>query len=219
MSDSIVMDSGYVFIVIMIFLAAFTKSAQFPFHFWLPGAMKAPTPVSTYLHSATMVKAGIYLILRFTPILGETSFWKTSLITVGAITMLYSAIQMLFRTDLKAILAYSTICALGILTFLTGLGTYESLVAALVFIVVHALYKASLFLITGIIDHETGTRDITKLSGLKNGLMPIAVAGFVAALISGGVIPTLGFVGKDLIYESTLHFESSPWVLTGMSRY
>jgi len=214
MSNEIAESSSYVFIIILIFLAAFTKSAQFPFHFWLPGAMKAPTPVSTYLHSATMVKAGIYLVLRFTPILGETSLWKTSLITVGAITMIYAAIQMLFRTDLKAILAYSTICALGILTFLTGLGTYEALVAAMVFIIVHALYKASLFLITGIIDHETGTRDITKLSGLKHGLMPVAVIGFVAALISGGVIPTLGFVGKDLIYESTLNFENSPWVLT-----
>ncbi len=217
MSNEIAMSSSYVFIVILIFLAAFTKSAQFPFHFWLPGAMQAPTPVSTYLHSATMVKAGIYLILRFSPILGETPLWNTTLITIGAITMLYSAIQMLFRTDLKAILAYSTICALGILTFLTGLGSYEALVAALVFIVVHALYKASLFLITGIIDHETGTRDITKLSGLKQGLMPIAVAGFIAALISGGVIPTLGFVGKDLIYESTLHFKNNAWLLTGIA--
>ncbi len=217
MSNEITMSSSYAFIVILIFLAAFTKSAQFPFHFWLPGAMKAPTPVSTYLHSATMVKAGIYLILRFSPILGETSLWNSTLIIIGAVTMLYSAIQMLFRTDLKAILAYSTICALGILTFLTGLGTYEAFVAAMVFIVVHALYKASLFLITGIIDHETGTRDITKLSGLKNGLMPIAIAGFIAALISGGVIPTLGFVGKDLIYESTLHFKNNAWLLTGIA--
>jgi multicomponent Na+:H+ antiporter subunit A len=213
-SDEIVMSSSYVFIVILVFLAAFTKSAQFPFHFWLPGAMKAPTPVSTYLHSATMVKAGVYLLLRFSPVLGDSSLWKISLISVGAVTMLYSAVQMLFRIDLKAILAYSTICALGIMVFLTGIGTYEALIAAMVFIVVHALYKASLFLITGIIDHETGTRDITKLSGLRHGLMPIAVAGAIAACISGGVIPTLGFVGKDLIYESTLHFSSMPWLLT-----
>ncbi len=216
-SDEIVMNSSYIFICVLVFLAAFTKSAQFPFHFWLPGAMKAPTPVSTYLHSATMVKAGIYLILRFSPILGNTNFWNYSLIIIGAITMLYTAIHMLFRTDLKAILAYSTICALGIMTFLAGIGTYEAYIAALVFIVVHALYKASLFLITGIIDHETGTRDITKLSGLRHGLMPVAMAGFVAALISGGVIPTLGFVGKDLIYESTLHANQYPWVLTSVS--
>lgn len=216
-SDDIVMSSSYVFIVILIFLAAFTKSAQFPFHFWLPGAMKAPTPVSTYLHSATMVKAGIYILLRFSPVLGDSALWKTSLISVGAVTMLYSAMHMLFRTDLKAILAYSTICALGIMVFLTGLGTYEAYIAAMVFIVVHALYKASLFLITGIIDHETGSRDITKLSGLRRGLLPIGVAGLVAACISGGIIPTLGFVGKDLIYESTLHFESNAWLLTIMA--
>jgi multicomponent Na+:H+ antiporter subunit A len=214
LSDDIAMSTGYGFVVILVFLAAFTKSAQFPFHFWLPGAMKAPTPVSTYLHSATMVKAGIYLILRFSPILGNTDLWSITLISIGAITMLYSAIQMLFRVDLKAILAYSTICALGIMTFLTGIGTYEALIAAMVFIVVHALYKASLFLITGIIDHETGTRDITKLSGLRHGLLIVFIAGIVAALISGGVPPTLGFIGKDLIYESTLHSGFSPWVLT-----
>lgn len=217
LSDDIAMSSGYGFVVILIFLAAFTKSAQFPFHFWLPGAMKAPTPVSTYLHSATMVKAGIYLILRFSPILGDTDLWRVSLISIGGITMLYTAIQMLFRVDLKAILAYSTICALGIMTFLTGIGTYEAIIAAMVFIVVHALYKASLFLITGIIDHETGTRDITKLSGLRHGLFPIAIAGFVAALISGGVPPTLGFIGKDLIYESTLHSGLNPWMLTAVA--
>ena len=217
LSDDTAMSSGYGFVVILVFLAAFTKSAQFPFHFWLPGAMKAPTPVSTYLHSATMVKAGIYLILRFSPILGDTNLWRLSLISIGAITMLYSAIQMLFRVDLKAILAYSTICALGIMTFLTGIGTYEALIAAMVFIVVHALYKASLFLITGIIDHETGTRDITKLSGLRHGLLVVFIAGFVAALISGGVPPTLGFIGKDLIYESTLHSGFNPWLLTGIA--
>lgn len=216
-SDDVMMNSGYVFICILVFLAAFTKSAQFPFHFWLPGAMKAPTPVSTYLHSATMVKAGVYLLLRFSPILSGTDFWHITLIVVGGITMLYTAFHMLFRTDLKGILAYSTICALGIMTFLTGIGSYEALIAALVFIIVHALYKASLFLITGIIDHETGTRDITKLSGLRKGLMPVAVAGFLAAFISGGIIPSLGFVGKDLIYESTLHAQFNPWILTGIS--
>ena len=204
----------YVLAVIFIFGAAFTKSAQFPFHFWLPGAMKAPTPVSTYLHSATMVKAGIYLLLRFSPVLGSTEFWNTTLILVGAVTMLYSAFHLLFRTDLKGILAYSTIAALGILVFLIGLGTQEAIVAALIFIVVHALYKASLFLITGIIDHETGTRDITQLAGLRKVLMPVAIAGFVAALISGGVPPSIGFVGKDLIYEATLGMPTNAVWLT-----
>jgi len=157
-------SSHYIIIILLIFGAAFTKSAQFPFHFWLPGAMKAPTPVSTYLHSATMVKAGIYLLMRFTPVLGSTEFWNSTLIIVGAITMLYAAMHTLFRTDLKGILAYSTISALGILVFLVGIGTQQALVAACVFILVHALYKATLFLVTGIIDHETGTRNVTVLA-------------------------------------------------------
>lgn len=215
MSEEITTHSAYVLIAILFFGAAFSKSAQFPFHFWLPGAMKAPTPVSTYLHSATMVKAGVYLLLRFTPILGNTEFWNSTLIIVGGVTMLYSAIHIIFRTDLKGILAYSTISALGILVFLIGLGTQEALIACLVFIIVHALYKASLFLITGIIDHETGTRDITQLAGLRKVLMPVAVAGFLAALISGGVPPTFGFIGKDLIYEAGLNWGSFTWLLVG----
>ncbi len=195
----------YVCLLVFIFGAAFTKSAQFPFHFWLPGAMKAPTPVSTYLHSATMVKAGIFLLLRFTPVLGNHEYWNTTLFTIGAITMLYAAFQTLFRTDLKGILAYSTISVLGILVFLIGIGSATALHAAVVFIVVHALYKAALFLITGIIDHETGTRNVTKLSGLKTVLLPVAIAGFLAMFSNAGMIPSFGFIGKDLIYEATLH--------------
>lgn len=214
MRDAITDSSQYLLILLLIFGAAFTKSAQFPFHFWLPGAMKAPTPVSTYLHSATMVKAGIYLLFRMTPVLNGGDIWHTILIIVGAVTMVYSAIHIIFRTDLKGILAYSTISALGILVFLIGIGTQAALIAAAVFIVVHALYKASLFLITGIIDHETGTRDVTQLAGLRKVLLPVAIAGFIAALISGGVPPTLGFIGKDLIYEATLHYGGSAILLT-----
>ncbi|WP_432711581.1 putative monovalent cation/H+ antiporter subunit A [Pedobacter sp.] len=188
-----------------VFVGAFTKSAQFPFHFWLPGAMKAPTPVSAYLHSATMVKAGIFLLARFTPILGDTPIWTYTLMIVGGFTMLYAAIHSLFRIDLKGVLAYSTIAALGMLTFLIGLGTKEALIAASTFIVVHALYKATLFLMTGIIDHETGTRDLTKLSGLKHVLLPVFLAGLLAALSSAGLPLSFGFIGKDLIYEATLH--------------
>ena len=184
-------------------IAAFTKSAQFPLHFWLPGAMKAPTPVSTYLHSATMVKAGIYLLLRFTPHFELNPYWSPILTTVGAITMLYAAFHTLFRKDLKGILAYSTISALGILVFLIGIGTTASLTAAFVFIIVHALYKAALFLITGIIDHQTKTRDLSQLSGLRKIMWPTAIAGFIVAISSAGIPPTLGFVGKDLIYEAT----------------
>ncbi|GGG83259.1 Na(+)/H(+) antiporter subunit A [Parapedobacter pyrenivorans] len=194
----------YGLILILVFAGAFTKSAQFPFHFWLPGAMKAPTPVSAYLHSATMVKAGIYLLARLQPVLGGTDYWMYPLVVIGGITMLYSAFHSIFRTDLKSILAYSTIAALGMLVFLIGIGTAESLLAASVFILVHALYKASLFLTAGVIDHETGTRDVTQLSGLRKVLMPLSVAGILAALSSAGLPLTFGFIGKDLIYEATL---------------
>lgn len=195
----------YGLILTLVFAGAFTKSAQFPFHFWLPGAMKAPTPVSAYLHSATMVKAGIYLLARLQPVLGGTELWMYTLVAIGGFTMLYSAFHSIFRTDLKGILAYSTISALGILVFLIGIGTKESLLAASVFILVHALYKASLFLTTGVIDHETGTRDVTQLSGLRKVMLPMAIAGLLAALSSAGLPFTFGFIGKDLVYEATLH--------------
>ncbi|MCE7040437.1 hydrogen gas-evolving membrane-bound hydrogenase subunit E [Dyadobacter sp. CY312] len=188
----------------LVFMGAFTKSAQFPFHFWLPGAMKAPTPVSAYLHSATMVKAGIFLLARFTPILGGTPEWSYTLMIVGGITMLYAGVHSLFRTDLKGVLAYSTIAVLGVLTFLIGLGTKEALIAASTFIIAHALYKASLFLVTGIIDHQTGTRELTQLSGLRKVLFPVFIAGTLAALSSAGLPLSFGFIGKDLIYEATL---------------
>lgn len=202
----------YPLIVGLIFIGAFTKSAQFPFHFWLPGAMKAPTPVSAYLHSATMVKAGIYLLARFTPILGNTDIWNITLMVVGGFTMAFAAIHSLFRVDLKGILAYSTISALGILTFLLGVGTDKALIAVSVFILVHALYKATLFMVTGIIDHETHTRDITKLSGLRKVLMPVFIAALLAALSSAGLPSTFGFIGKDLIYEATLNYKEN-WVI------
>lgn len=208
MKEAIAGSEYYILAVIFIFVAAFTKSAQFPFHFWLPGAMKAPTPVSTYLHSATMVKAGIYLLMRFTPVLGDQEFWNTTLIIVGGVTMVYSAVHALFRTDLKGVLAYSTISALGILVFLIGLGSKDAFLAASVFIVVHALYKATLFLVTGIIDHQTGTRDVTKLAGLRKIMMPVAIAGILAAISSAGIPPTVGFLGKELTYEASLHAEA-----------
>lgn len=194
----------YPVILFFIFMGAFTKSAQFPFHFWLPNAMKAPTPVSAYLHSATMVKAGIFLLARMNPILGNTVEWSYVLMGVGAFTMVYAAIHSLFRIDLKGVLAYSTISALGILVFLIGVGTTEAIIAMVTFTVVHALYKASLFMITGIIDHQTGTRDLTKLRGLRKVLFPVYVAGTLAALSSAGLPLSIGFIGKDLIYEATL---------------
>ncbi|MFO7720589.1 MAG: putative monovalent cation/H+ antiporter subunit A [Gillisia sp.] len=213
-SGEIAASPYYILIAILIFGAAFTKSAQFPFHFWLPGAMKAPTPVSTYLHSATMVKAGIYLLMRMTPVLGNQEFWNSTLIIVGAITMVYAAVHTLFRKDLKGILAYSTISALGILVFLIGQGTEAALLAATVFIIVHALYKATLFLVTGIIDHQTHSRDVTVLRGLRKVMLPVAIAGFLAAISSAGIPPTVGFLGKELTYESTLALVSTPllWI-------
>ncbi len=210
-SEFLKSHSAYSWIVVLMFVGAFTKSAQFPFHFWLPGAMKAPTPVSTYLHSATMVKAGIYLLARFTPMLGDSWIWNNTLIVVGAVTMLYAAVHALFRIDLKGILAYSTISALGLLVFMIGLGTEKALLAASIFILTHALYKAALFLITGIIDHETGTRDITRLSGLQKVMMPVAFAGIVSAVSSAGFPFLLGFVSKEVFYEATL--ESGDWAL------
>lgn len=205
------------YVLVFLLLAAFTKSAQFPFHFWLPGAMKAPTPVSTYLHSATMVKAGIYLLLRFSPHFSMNEYFGDILIVVGLITMLYASIHTLFRTDLKGILAYSTIGALGILVFLIGIGTAEAITAAVIFIMVHALYKASLFLITGTIDYTSGTRDISRLGGLRKFMLPLSIAGFLAAISSAGIPPSIGFVGKDLIYESTLHSGLSSGLLTTLA--
>lgn len=217
--EIILKHSLYPLIIGLLFIGAFTKSAQFPFHFWLPGAMKAPTPVSAYLHSATMVKAGIYLLARFTPILGSTDYWNYTLLIIGGITMLYASIHSLFRIDLKGILAYSTISALGILTFLLGIGTKEAFIAAMVFLLAHALYKATLFLVTGIIDHETGTRDITLLSGLRKVMPPVALAAVLAALSSAGLPFTFGFIAKDLVYEATLNspWDDYIWGLTGLA--
>ncbi len=214
MSATIHENSLYPLVLFFIFMAAFTKSAQFPFHFWLPGAMKAPTPVSTYLHSATMVKAGVYLLARFTPVLGNHEWWNGTLIIVGAVTMVYAAIHAIFRLDMKGILAYSTISALGILVFLIGLGTEAALLAAGVFVLVHALYKATPFLVTGIIDHETGTRDVSQLRGLNKVMLPVGIAGILAAISNAGIPPSFGFVGKDLIYEATLGMGDLAWVLT-----
>ena len=191
-------NSMYILILIFIFGGAFTKSAQFPFHFWLPGAMAAPTPVSAYLHSATMVKAGIYILARFSPILSDGYIWNNTLMIVGGITMIYGAFHSIFRTDLKEILAYSTVSALGIIVFLLGIGTDYALYAAVTFILVHALYKATLFLTAGIIDHAVHTRDITKLTGLGKYMPVVAIAAFIAAFRSAVVPITFVFIRKHL---------------------
>jgi multicomponent Na+:H+ antiporter subunit A len=205
----------YAVVTTLVLIAAFTKSAQLPFHFWLPNAMTAPTPVSAYLHSATMVKAGIYLIARMTPILGATTLWTTVVTAVGAVTMLVAAYRSVQETDLKRILAYSTVSALGVLTMLLGVGTPEAIGAALVYLVAHACYKGALFLVAGAIDHETGQRDITALAGLRAMMPRTAMAGGAAALSMAGVPLTLGFVAKDGAYEALLRGEMW-WLLAGM---
>lgn len=206
----------YAAIAGLVLLAAFTKSAQVPFHFWLPNAMEAPTPVSAYLHSATMVKAGVYLIARMTPILGATPLWTTAVTLAGAATIVLGAYRAVQETDLKRILAYSTLSALGVLTMLLGVGTREAIVAALVYLVAHAAYKGALFMVAGAIDHETGTRDITRLGGLRRAMPITAIAGGVAALSMAGVPLTLGFIGKDGGYEALAHAAGPPWLLVFM---
>ncbi len=175
----------YVPIVILIFLGAFTKSAQFPFHFWLPNAMAGPTPVSTYLHSATMVTAGVYLLARLNPSLSGTPLWSVTLLVVGGFTALLTAWLSWQKTDLKGILAYSTISALGVMVMMIGIGSEAALTTAVLYLLVHALYKAALFMGAGIIDHETGTRDVTQLGGLWK-LMPFTFVGFLAGFFVDG---------------------------------
>ncbi len=206
----------YTPILILILIGAFTKSAQFPFHFWLPNAMEAPAPVSAYLHSATMVKAGIYLLARLSPVLGGTALWTNIIVPVGIVTMLLAAWIALGQVDLKRILAYSTVSVLGMLTFLLGLGTSLAVKTAMVTLLAHALYKGALFLAAGSLDHETGTRQITQLGGLRK-LMPwTAAAAGLAALSQAGVPPLFGFMGKELLYESSLHSPPSG-LLTGVA--
>ncbi|MBC2595258.1 DUF4040 domain-containing protein [Ruficoccus amylovorans] len=194
----------YVAILVLVVLGAFTKSAQFPFHFWLPDAMAAPTPVSAYLHSATMVKAGIFLLAQLTPVLGGTALWHDTLTLFGALTMLLGGVFALAQTDLKRLLAYSTMSALGTLVMLLGLGTDLAIQAAMVFLVVHALYKAPLFMIAGVVDKATGTRNITLLSGLGKRMPLLAVAAAGAAFSMSGIPPFIGFIGKELLYEAQM---------------
>ncbi|MBX3045578.1 MAG: DUF4040 domain-containing protein [Anaerolineales bacterium] len=186
----------------LVLLGAFTKSAQFPFHFWLPGAMAAPTPASAYLHSATMVKAGVYLLARLHPALAESPLWFWALFSVGGITMLLGAVIALRHYDLKAILAYATVSQLGVLVMLLAFDVKLATVAAVVGILAHALYKGPLFMVAGIVDHATGTRDIRKLAGLARSLPLVGAAAILAAISMAGLIPTFGFLAKELLLEN-----------------
>jgi multicomponent Na+:H+ antiporter subunit A len=194
----------YPLIFVLLVLAVFTKSAQFPFHFWLPGAMNAPTPVSAYLHSATMVNAGVFLLLRVYPFLGDTWAWKTIIPIFGTITMFIGALLSFGEKDLKRILAFTTISALGTMVLLAGLGTNASTKAVLVFFIVHGLYKGSLFMITGIVDKATGTRNLMQLGHLWKPLGVVSFATFISLFSMAGLPPMLGFIGKELIYGAKI---------------
>jgi len=213
MGDEIRAHEHYVPILILFLAGAFTKSAQFPFHFWLPNAMAAPTPVSAYLHSATMVKAGVYLMARMNPTLGGTEPWFWALVIAGGFTTVFASLLAVRQTDIKQVLAYTTLMALGALTLFIGAGTSSAIKAAMIFLVVHSLYKAALFLMIGIVDHETGTREVDRLRGLARKMPITFVAGSLAAISMAGIPPFFGFIGKEFLYKAGLELEvASLWV-------
>ncbi len=203
-ADQIKADARYPVILTLVLLGAFTKSAQFPFHFWLPNAMAAPTPVSVYLHSATMVKAGVFLLARFYPILSGTDAWLFSVSAVGGITLIYGAYLAMYRNDFKSLLAYSTVSHLGLITLLFGLSTPMSVVAGVFHIINHAIFKASLFMAAGIIDHECGTRDMRRVNGLFK-FMPITATFAIVAAGSMAGVPLLnGFLSKEMFFTESI---------------
>ncbi|MCY1715869.1 Na+/H+ antiporter subunit A [Microbacterium sp. SL62] len=191
--------------VLLLLVGALSKSAIFPFHFWLPGAMAAPTPVSAYLHAAAMVKAGIYLVARLAPGFADTPFWRPTLIALGVFTMLLGGFQALRERDLKRILAFGTVSQLGFLTVMLGYGTRDAALAGVALLLSHALFKSCLFLVVGVIDRQLNTRDIGQLSGLGRQAPVMATASFIAIFSMAGVIPTLGFVAKETALTALLH--------------
>ncbi|SIR05648.1 monovalent cation/H+ antiporter subunit A [Marinobacterium stanieri] len=203
--DTLREHSAYPVALVLVLLGAFTKSAQFPFHFWLPHAMAAPTPVSAYLHSATMVKAGIFLLARFYPVLSGTELWFLIVSLTGLATLLLGAYIALFKHDLKGLLAYSTVSHLGLITLLLGMDTQLAAVAAIFHIINHATFKASLFMAAGIIDHESGSRDMRKLNGLWKYMPYTATLAMVAAASMAGVPLLNGFLSKEMFFAETLH--------------
>ena len=204
LGQSVADHPWYTGITILIIMGAFAKSAQFPFHFWLPGAKDAPAPASAYLHSATMVKLGVYLCARLYPTLGNTELWTTALVTVGLASLLISSVLAVRARDLKSILAYTTIGQLGALIALLGLPNEIGIKAAMVGILGHALYKAPMFLVAGVVDHATGTRDVNHLGGLRRYLPRLTIITGLAGLSMAGMIPWFGFVSKETLLEAFL---------------
>jgi multicomponent K+:H+ antiporter subunit A len=212
--DVIQASPWYLPALILILLGAFTKSAQFPFHFWLPHAMAAPTPVSAYLHSATMVKAGLFLMARLWPVLAGTPEWFWIVSTAGLITMVMAAFIAFHKDDLKALLAFSTVSHLGLITMLLGFGTKAAATVAVFHIINHATFKAALFMTAGIVDHEAHTRDLRRLGGLRT-LMPITFGiALLASLSMAGIPPLNGFLSKELMLEEAAHVTwLTPWAM------
>jgi multicomponent K+:H+ antiporter subunit A len=209
----IIQNSPYFLpILFLVLMGAFTKSAQFPFHFWLPNAMAAPTPVSAYLHSATMVKAGIFLLARLSPIFVGASLYHGIVTTVGLLTLCIGAFLAIFKEDLKGLLAYSTISHLGLIVCLLGIGSPLAIAAAIFHIINHATFKAALFMIAGIIDHEAGTRDLRKLSGLWQFLPITSTMAMVTCAAMAGVPLTNGFLSKEMFYTELVASHSGIWL-------
>jgi multicomponent Na+:H+ antiporter subunit A len=203
----------YVPMTILVLLGAFSKSAQFPLHFWLPNAMEAPTPVSAYLHSSTMVKAGVYLLARMSPGLGGTDLWFYALVGFGAVTMVVGGLLAMRQSDLKLVLAYTTVAGLGTLTMLIGLGGDYAFKAMALFLITHAFYKGGLFMVAGGIDHGTGTRDALALGGLARPMPVTFAAAVLLGLSMAGIIPLVGFIAKEVMYEATLNAGATALVL------
>lgn len=214
MMASTIQNSGlFVPALLLILLGAFTKSAQFPFHFWLPNAMAAPTPVSAYLHSATMVKAGIFLVARLLPIFVGSTLFHNLVTTIGLLTLCMAAFFAIFKEDLKGLLAYSTISHLGLIMCLLGIGSPLAVAAAVFHIINHATFKAALFMLAGIIDHESGTRDLRKLSGLWQFLPFTATLTMITAASMAGVPLTNGFISKEMFFTELLANLSGGYVV------
>ena len=210
--DVVRADPLYPLVLGLFLVGAFTKSAQMPFHFWLPSAMAAPTPVSAFLHSATMVKAGVFLLIRFSPVLGHTDLWFYVVTGTGMLTLVLASIIALFRHDLKGLLAYSTISHLGLITALAGIGSNGAILAAIFHIVNHAVFKASLFMAAGIIDHETGTRDMRRLSGLMRYMPMTGVLAIVASAAMAGVPLLNGFISKEMFFAEAADWHNGTWL-------
>lgn len=211
-SEAIKAHALYPWMLTLVLLAAFTKSAQFPFHFWLPRAMSAPTPVSSYLHSATMVKAGVFLLARMWPVLSGTDLWFAIVCSAGLASLLVGAYAATFQRDMKGVLAYSTISHLGLITLLLGMNSTLALVAAVFHMINHATFKASLFMAAGIVDHETGTRDLKRLGGLYHAMPITATLAMVAAAAMAGVPLLNGFLSKEMFFAETIFAGEELWV-------